>query len=357
MDVIDTSQWKEFRIGDLFDIVPTKGKNTYCLEDGSDLPYIAASRENNGVNRMISKDSVTDIVSSGNCLVFIHIGDAAAGYCHYIKSDFVGMAGKTSCAYLKNHTMTENIGLFFASIIRQTNEGRYSFGESWTGKRLLDTMIFLPSAPSGDPDWDYMDSFMGEILEKEESSAKQLAALAPETGSDGHFLDVSGWKAFQIGNLLGTAKHGNWIDPKSLDENESGYRIVSASTINNGASIERYSIPDEKYIVPAKVITWGKQSPFFAYQKEPTISGQGIYYYDVSQRTTQQALFLCGVMQSRIADKYNYQDCLIGCKCDEETIYLPSAPSGDPDWGWMEQYMQQQLDKTEKLAKHLNELN
>lgn len=166
-------------------------------------------------------------------------------------------------------------------------------------------------------------------------------------------IDTSQWKEFRVGKLLGPAKHGNWIDPKSLDENEDGYQIVSASTINNGVSIERYSILNEKYIVPARVITWGKQSPFFAYQKEPTISGQGVYYYDVSQQTPQQALFLCGVMQSRIAGKYSYQDCLIGCKCDKETIYLPATSSGEPDWDYMDSFMKKILDEEEAAAEQL----
>lgn len=166
-------------------------------------------------------------------------------------------------------------------------------------------------------------------------------------------IDVSSWGMFQLRNLLGPAKHGHWIDPKSLTENESGYPIVSASTINNGISRERYRIPDEKYIIPAKVITWGKQSPFFAYQKEPSISGQGVYYYDVSQRTPQQALFLCGVMQSRIAGKYNYQDCLIGSKCDEEKIFLPQNASGDPDWAYMDSFMGKILEEEEAAAEQL----
>lgn len=166
-------------------------------------------------------------------------------------------------------------------------------------------------------------------------------------------IDTSQWNAFRIEDLLGPAKHGNWIDPKSLDENKGGYQIVSASTINNGVSVKRYSAPNEKYIVPAKVITWGKQSPFFAYQKEPTISGQGVYYYDVSQRTPQQALFLCGVMQSRIAGKYNYQDCLIGRKCDEETIHVPVDSSGDPDWAYMDSFMGKILEEEESAAEQL----
>lgn len=38
-------------------------------------------------------------------------------------------------------------------------------------------------------------------------------------------------------------------------------------------------------------------------------------------------------------------------------FWLPVTSDDQPDWEWMEQYMQRQLDKTEKLAEHLNELN
>ena len=174
---LDTSGWKAFRLGDLFDVVPTKGKNTYGLEEGCDLAYIAASRENNGVNRMIAKDNMADFISAGNCLVFIHIGDAAAGFCHYVRDDFVGMAGKTSCGYLKNHVMTETLGLFLAGVIRNVNEGLYSFGESWTGNRLMDTMLPLPVTLDGQPDWAWMEQYMQQQMDKAEALVEHLAVV------------------------------------------------------------------------------------------------------------------------------------------------------------------------------------
>ena len=35
-------------------------------------------------------------------------------------------------------------------------------------------------------------------------------------------------------------------------------------------------------------------------------------------------------------------------------IYLPVTSDGQPDWAWMEQYMQQQMDKAEVLVEHLD---
>lgn len=169
---IDISNWEEFRIGDLFRIEPAKGKNQQQLDDGDDVPYIAASKENNGFNRMVSVKGHEDWVSKGNCLQFIHIGDAAAGHVNYIPDDFIGMSGKSSCAY--NDNINEYTGLFLAGIITHINEGKYSFKDSWTGAKVQNTIIKLPATPDGSPDWAYMERYMRDIMAEAEQNVLAL---------------------------------------------------------------------------------------------------------------------------------------------------------------------------------------
>ena len=169
-------------------------------------------------------------------------------------------------------------------------------------------------------------------------------------------VDTKAWKAFRLGDLFGSALHGNWVNPKLLDEDDAGYCIVSASTVENGVGSVRYACPDSKNLIPSGVITWGKQSPFFAYQTEPTISGQGVYFYKVGALSESAALFLCSVMQAVVASRYNYQDCLIGEKCDNEVVMLPATPDGQPDWVYMDAYMSEVLKKEEVFAEHLASL-
>ena len=169
-------------------------------------------------------------------------------------------------------------------------------------------------------------------------------------------VDTKAWKAFRLGDLFGSALHGNWVNPKLLDEDDAGYCIVSASTVENGVGSVRYACPDSKNLIPSGVITWGKQSPFFAYQTEPTISGQGVYFYKVGALSESAALFLCSVMQAVVASRYNYQDCLIGEKCDNEVVMLPATPDGQPDWVYMDTYMSEVLKKEEVFAEHLASL-
>ena len=355
MAVVDTKAWKQFRLGDLFDVVPTKGKNTYGLEDGCDLAYIAASRENNGVNRMIAKDNMADFISAGNCLVFIHIGDAAAGFCHYVRDDFVGMAGKTSCGYLKNHVMTETLGLFLAGVIRNVNEGLYSFGESWTGNRLMDTMLPLPATPDGQPDWSYMDAYMSEVLKKEEVFAEHLASLTAEAVADGHKLDTSGWKAFRIEELFEVLLAKGDIQPKQVADGT--IPLVSAGNEDNGiVSFIDAAGDGVSEMFPAGCIT-------------VSMFGRAFYqpacFYAVShgrinvlrakiEFSSIVGAFLAACLSHMLGSKYDYATMCTQKKLVSEEIYLPVTVDGQPDWAWMEQYMQQQMDKAEALVEHLD---
>lgn len=126
---------------------------------------------------------------------------------------------------------------------------------------------------------------------------------------------------------------------------------------DNGLSSDTYAIDrSTDSLIPRHVITWGKQSPLFAYQDEETIPGQGVYFYEVPKLSVKQALFVCACMQANIASRYNYQECLIGSKMDAESISLPATPDGSPDWDYMEAYMRQVMTREETYATELERL-
>jgi type I restriction-modification system DNA methylase subunit len=158
---ITTNQWKEFYVGDLFSIQSTKGTTTDELIDGSDVPYIAAKKSSNGLDRMCDRHKNIDFMSKGNCIVFIQLGQGSAGYSLYQEGDFIGMSGKTSCGYNKN--LNKYNGLFFVALL-DLERPKFSYGRSWTGDRLLKTKIKLPTVGTENntykPDWDFMESYI-----------------------------------------------------------------------------------------------------------------------------------------------------------------------------------------------------
>ena len=138
---IDEKEWIAFTVENIFsEIKATKGKTTGQLVKGDDVPYIAAAKTNNGFAAMCSSKEHPEWVSDGNAIVFVQLGDGAAGLAHYIPMDFIGMSGKTSSGY--NSELSEDNGVFIARCL-SSNKAIFSHGHSWTGRRLLSTKTML----------------------------------------------------------------------------------------------------------------------------------------------------------------------------------------------------------------------
>lgn len=163
MKKIDEKDWAAFTVESLFDeIKATKGKTTGLLVEGNDVPYIAAAKTNNGCASMCSAKEHPEWISDGNAIVFVQLGDGAAGLAHYMPMDFIGMNGKTSSGY--SAKLSENNGVFIAKCL-SSNKAIFSHGHSWTGRRLLSTQTMLPVNIDGKPDYDYMSEYTREKRE------------------------------------------------------------------------------------------------------------------------------------------------------------------------------------------------
>ena len=159
---LNVSQWQEFSVGKLFRIENTKGIVTEDLNDGNDIAYISAKHDINGFEKMCSIVGVEDWVSDGNCVIFVQIGEGSCGYANYSFDKFIGMNGKTSCGYIDG-ILNPYIGIFLTTILC-CERPKHSFGRSWTGDRLNNTLIKLPiqTNPNGTPYIDLDKKFSDE---------------------------------------------------------------------------------------------------------------------------------------------------------------------------------------------------
>lgn len=169
---LNTNDWKEFIVEDLFRIEQTKGEVTSALNEGLDIAYISAKHEDNGFDMLCSKDGMDDWISKGNCIIFIQLGEGSCGYANYSYDDFIGMSGKTSCGYIDG-ILNPYIGVFLATIL-SLERPKHSFGRSWTGERLKKTKIRLPVLNGIDnknrfsksgyiPDWQFMENYIKSL--------------------------------------------------------------------------------------------------------------------------------------------------------------------------------------------------
>ena len=196
---LSIEKWESFSVDRLFRIESTRGVVTEDLEDGIDIAYIAAKHDVNGFEKMCSLDGIEDWKSDGNCVIFVQIGEGSCGYANYSYDDFIGMKGKTACGYIDG-ILNPYIGLFLTTVLC-CERPKYSFGRSWTGDRLTNTIIRLPiqrdehgkpiiekSCTYSDagyiPDWQFMEDYIKSLpygsdifspLVEEDISCKQTS--------------------------------------------------------------------------------------------------------------------------------------------------------------------------------------
>ncbi|MCW7460413.1 restriction endonuclease subunit S [Leptospira bandrabouensis] len=153
---LEYKNWKYFNIGGpkgIFSIEQCKCSNaSSLLEDGDEINYIGAKKDNNGVIKKVKIKK--ELVSHGNSIIFICDGQGSVGYTNYTEEDFIG---STTLSIGRNEKLNKYNALFLVTILDQERY-RYSFGRKYKSN-LAKAKIFLPSK-NNEPDWQYMEEFI-----------------------------------------------------------------------------------------------------------------------------------------------------------------------------------------------------
>ena len=152
-------EWKEFKVKELFEVKPVKGKSITNYKVGK-IPYITTSSIDNGLNSFIDTE---DNISIKNCISIDPIG----GKSFYHDYDFVGRGGAGSAInLLYNNNIDKYSGLFICRALESSSFSKASYGVQLNGNRLKNLKLLLPIDKNGEPHWGYMSQFMKK-LEKE----------------------------------------------------------------------------------------------------------------------------------------------------------------------------------------------
>ena len=138
-----------------------KGKcsNANELNEGI-IPYIGATNRNNGVLKFCSYNN--NLISNGNCIVFIGAGDGSAGYSVYKYEKSINSSSNI-CGY--NSYLNKYTGLFI-SCCSDLNQSKYSHAYSRNLLRLSRDKVFLPVTQCGEPDYQFMEDYMKSLMYK-----------------------------------------------------------------------------------------------------------------------------------------------------------------------------------------------
>lgn len=152
-------KWNEFKVKDLFDVKPVKGKSITQYSEGL-IPYITTSSINNGLTTFIDTNNN---ISIKKCISI----DPIAGKAFFHNYDFVGRGGAGSAInLLYNNNLDKYSGLFICKIIENSSFFKASYGVQLNGNRLKNLKLLLPVNQDCKPHWKYMSDFI-KILENE----------------------------------------------------------------------------------------------------------------------------------------------------------------------------------------------
>lgn len=152
---LNVAEWKEYRVGDLFDVELSKGDIKLDEMDPGDIPLVSSGETNNGVVGYIDRQG------DGKAEIFPNNRITVDMFCnaYYQDEPFYAVSHGRVNILCPRFNLTKDIGLFVATSIKQ-EKYKYSYGRAVYSTVAADMVIKLPADAFGNPDWKFMEDYI-----------------------------------------------------------------------------------------------------------------------------------------------------------------------------------------------------
>ena len=152
--LVDPSSWRRFALTDLFSVTgtaTTPPRELAYIEHGA-FPYVTTQATNNGTDGFYGQSTETGGV--------ITVDSAVVGFCAYQEKPFLASDHVEKLTPLFH--MTARVAMFLVTILNM-EQYRYNYGLKRAQKRLRRESLRLPCTKRGEPDWEYMERYIGGL--------------------------------------------------------------------------------------------------------------------------------------------------------------------------------------------------
>ena len=341
MKQIDTKQWKEFVIKDLFTVKRPSARSQANYEDGN-VPFVASGNFNNGVLKYLQPKE-NEILDSGNCITVSPID----GSSFYQEDDFLGRGGAgSSIILLYNPNLNLYNGYFIATVIRTVCR-KYAYSDMANKDTIGAEKIKLPVDETGNPDFSYMESYMKNLELAVSSSLTDLRS-AKKFGVSSK-IDTTEWATFHLYDIF-EIDSGTKLDKAKMDTTTPKINFVGRSNFNNGITQKVNEIQELKpYDAGCLTLALGGAylgSCFI--QEEAFYTSQNVVVLipkkDISFEAKQ---FIATAIFKESQNNYRAFIKELNSHIKRDfVIKLPVQEDGEPDYLYMEEYMNNIFQKT-----------
>lgn len=350
MNKIYEKKWKKFKLGDLFDLKNSKAYHTKDVEEtDAGLHYITRSKFNNGLKSCVVKIDDYQINPAGT----ISFGAENANFFYQENEYITG----NKMYYIDTRNISKYSALFLRSVLEETFTNNFSFSDGMIPDRIKDEYIYLPQDSNEQPDWEYMESYMKNIMQESEKNIENLQNISDYKNK----VDINKWQEYRLGDLFykcNLNKKANFkkISDVSLEKtDEFDLPLVNAKHYNNGIMYYGRSSDFDSEIMTLDIVQNGAAAVGDVYaQPQRTGVLEDAYLIKAYDNITSADVlqFLATVIQKDIKQHFSYDDKCTWDKAKEMLIHLPANPNGKPDWKYMESFMKNIMEDTQsKLDK------
>ena len=176
---LNVQNWKEFKVSrtekqpGLLRMESCKCGCAGDLDDGNEICYIGAKKNDNGVMKHVKFDK--KLVSSGNGIMIICDGQGSVGYSNYMKDDFIGST-TTSIGY--DDEINSKRAIFIVTCL-DLDRYKYSYGRKYRAS-MDSATVKLPVKRDSEgiiikdknkkysnegyiPDWQFMEDYINSL--------------------------------------------------------------------------------------------------------------------------------------------------------------------------------------------------
>ena len=323
-------EWKEFRIGELFEVtgsVTTKPQN--LIENGL-IPRITCSATNNALDDFYQNKAT----EKGGVLT---VDSATIGYVSYQSHDFIATDHVEKITNKDNSYISRFIGLFEKQCIDKATISKYGYGYKFAQERIKNQKILLPVSENGEPDFDFMENYIHELEQEKLSEYKTYAQkqVCELSYQEIELLENKEWKAFLLTDLFDTIQRGKRLTKENQKDGSIPY--VSSSAQNNGVDNYISNTMGVRFFENCLSLANSGSVGSCFYEPFKFVASDHITHLKNSKNTKYSYLFTATLL-NRLSQKYNFNREINDKRISNEIIILPITSDEKPDYAYMEQY-------------------
>ena len=340
----------------MFEIRPTKNyglTNEDLFKTSGETPVLTNTSINNGITGYVNLSPT----EKGNVITFSDTTTSDGIF--YQPDDFIGYSHIQVLIPLKYKKIYNyKIYLYILSCFKKATAGLYSYGSKFNRKNAGKTKIQLPITPDNTPNFEYMEQYITCIQNLHVTKIKNyLNAYLFVTKLDDYTLNENdknilshkpSWGKFEIGDLFEkiptTRLPYKAFELKNKSDDVYNLPALTAGVDNQGLA---YYAPRDGATILKNVISVsanGANSGAMFYQSHEFTVLQDSFAmaYKGFSPNASQYLFLLTALQKVIRYNFDWTNKAGWNRIKDIEFSLPILSNGEPDFDYMEKYIQTQ---------------